>query len=447
MNLKIEGATILTMGSGGAIKDGTIIVENGQITDIGKSSQMRHKYPRLEKINGKDKVVIPGLVNTHHHAAMSLLRGYADDIPLQEWLEKWIWPLEAHMNGHDIYVGAMLTAVESILGGATTINTMYHYTSKENEAKALAESGVRGVVGHVCFSRRKEHDRKALKALAQTWHGKADGRLRVSVDPHATYTVDPEYMKELRETTTELNQKYGSSAQPITLHMHAAETADEPKKIKKAFNVPLKGGVFEYLESVKVLQGDVVAAHCVHLTEKDIKIIAKKGVKVSHCPVSNLKLGSGVSPVPKLLQSGATVSLGTDSSCSNNSSDMFEVMKITALLHKGINHNPTLVPAEQVLRMATIEGAKALTWDRQIGSIEVGKDADLVIIDFKKPHLSPLFSETSHLVYSAKSSDVDTVLVKGRVIMENRIVNTLNVDHILRLAQKTKERLLSKLRE
>ncbi len=447
MNLKIEGATILTMGSGGAIEDGTIIVENGQITDVEKSTRLRHKHPRYEKIDGKGKVVIPGLVNTHHHAAMSLLRGYADDIPLQEWLEKWIWPLEAHMTGHDIYVGAMLTAVESILGGTTTINTMYHYTNKENEAKALADSGVRGVVGHVCFSRRKEHDRKALKTLAHAWHGKADGRLRVSVDPHAAYTVDPEYMKELRETTSELNQKYGTSDQPITFHIHATETADEPEKIKKAFNVPLRGGVFEYLDSLNVLKNDVVAAHCVHLTEKDIRIIAKKRVKVSHCPISNLKLGSGVSPVPKLLQSGARVSLGTDSSCSNNSSDMFEVMKITALLHKGVNQNPTLVPAERVLRMATIEGAKALMWDRQIGSIEVGKDADLVIVDFRKPHLSPVFSETSHLVYSAKSSDVDTVLVKGRIIMENRTINTLNVDHILGLAKKTKERLLSKLRE
>jgi len=255
MNLKIEGATILTMGFGGAIKDGTIVVEDGRIADVEKSIRLRHKHPRYEKIDGKGKVVIPGLVNTHHHAAMSLLRGYADDIPLQEWLEKWIWPLEAHMTGHDVYVGAMLTAVESILGGTTTINTMYHYTSMENEAKALAESGVRGVVGHVCFSRRKEHDRKALKTLAQTWHGKADGRLRVSVDPHATYTVDPEYMKELRETTRELNQKYGSSTQPITLHIHAAETAYEPEKIKKAFNVPLRGGIFEYLDSLKCCKG------------------------------------------------------------------------------------------------------------------------------------------------------------------------------------------------
>lgn len=201
------------------------------------------------------------------------------------------------------------------------------------------------------------------------------------------------------------------------------------------------------MDSLNVLGNDVVAAHCVYLTKKDTEIVARKGVKVSHNPVSNLKLGSGVSPVPKLLRAGATVSLGTDSSCSNNSSDMFEVMKTAALLHKGVNRDPTLVPAEQILRMATVEGAKALLWGHEIGSIEVGKDADLMIVDFKKPHLSPVFSETSHLVYSAKSSDVDTVLVKGRILMENREVTTLNVDHILESAEKAKERLLSKLHQ
>jgi len=445
MNLIIDGGTVVTMGSKGIIRNGAVVVENGCIVDVGKSTQLKRKHPSYEKINADGKVVIPGLINTHHHIAMSLLRGYADDVPLQEWLEEWIWPIEKCMTGHDVYVGALLTAVESVLSGITTINTMYHYTDRENEAKALAETGLRGVVGHVCFSWRKEHDRKALRALAQNWHGKAERRLRVSVDPHAAYTVDPEYMRELREISLELNRKYGASNQPIIWHMHAAETRDEPQKIRKAFGVRFKGGVFEYLDTLKVLGNDVVAAHCVHLTEKDTEIIARRGVKVSHNPVSNLKLGSGVCPVPKLLRLGATVSLGTDSSCSNNSSDMFEVMKIAALLHKGVSGNPTLLPAERVLRMATIDGAKALLWEREIGSIEVGKDADLVIIDFRKPHLSPVFNEISHVVYSAKASDVDTVLVKGRVLMENRKVTTVDVDRVMRMAQKTKEKLLEKL--
>jgi 5-methylthioadenosine/S-adenosylhomocysteine deaminase len=323
---------------------------------------------------------------------------------------------------------------------------MYHYVNRDNEAKALAESGIRGVVGHVCFSWRKEHDRKALEALAQNWHGKAENRLRVSVDPHSAYTVDPEYMKELRGTTRELNRKYsGPSNQPIIWHIHAAETKDEPGKVRKAFNVHFKGGFFEYLEALNVLGNDVVAAHCVYLTDKDLEILVRKGVKVSHNPVSNLKLGSGVSPVPKLLRKGLTVSLGTDSPSSNNSSDMFEVMKLTALLHKGVNRDPTLLPAEQVLRMATIEGAKALSWDREIGSLEVGKDADLAIVDFKKPNLRPVYKESSHLVYSAKAADVDTVLVKGKIIMENRRVTTVDVNRVMRMAEKAKEKLLARL--
>jgi len=435
------------MSPKGTIHDATVIVENGRIIDLDKHAKLKHKYSRYEKIDAAGKVVIPGLVNTHQHMAMSLLRGYADDIPLQEWLEDWIWPLEKHMTSQDIYVGALLTAVEAVMGGTTTINTMYHFREEGNEAQALAEVGLRGVVGHVCFSWRKNEDKKALWSLAKNWHGKAKGLIRVSVDPHAPYTVDPEYMRELRETTKELNEKHGSSHAPIMWHMHIAETSDETSKIRKAFKVSVQGGVLEYLDSLGVLESDVVAAHCVSLTPKDIRVLEQRNVKVSHNPISNLKLGSGISPVSDLLKAGVTVSLGTDSSCSNNSTDMFEIMKTTALLHKGIQKEPTLLPAEQVLRMATIEGAKALLWEKEIGSIEVGKDADLAIVDFKKPHLRPLFNEVSHLVYSAKAADVDTVLVRGKIIMENRKVTTVNVEKILHLAEATKQKLLSKLQD
>ncbi len=331
------------------------------------------------------------------------------------------------------------------MGGTTTINTMYHFREEGNEAQALAEVGLRGTVGHVCFSWRKDEDKKALWSLAKNWHNKAKGLIRVSVDPHAPYTVDPEYMRELRATTKELNEKYGSSQAPIMWHTHVAETNDEPSKIEKAFKVSVKGGVVEYLDSLGVLENDVIAAHCVALTPKDIHILKQRDVKVSHNPISNLKLGSGICPISDLLKAGVTVSLGTDSSCSNNSADMFEVMKTTALLHKGVQKEPTVLPAEQVLRMATIEGARALLWEKEIGSIEVGKDADLVIVDFKKPHLRPLFNEVSHLIYSAKAADVDTVLVKGKIVMENRKVTTVNAEKIMDLAETTKQKLLTKL--
>ncbi len=447
MDLIIDGGTVVTMSPKGTIRNGIVVIEDDRIIEAGKSRELKHRYSGYEKIPAEGKVVVPGLVNTHQHAAMSLLRGYADDFPLQEWLEKWIWPLEKHMTGHDIYVGALLTAVESIMGGTTTINTMYHYVKGGNEAQAFAKVGVRGTVGHVCFSWRKKEDKKALRTLASEWHGKADGLIRVSVDPHAAYTVDPEYMKELKTLTEELNDEYGSPDSPIMWHTHAAETDDEMEKVKRAFNLSFKGSVIEYLDSLGVLGEGVLAAHCVSLTQKDIKILKERKVKVSHNPISNLKLASGVSPVPDLLKAGVTVALGTDSPCSNNSSDMFEVMKVAAILHKGVCKNPTVLSAEQVLRMATIEGAKALLWDQQIGSIEVGKKADLAVIDFKKPNLRPLFNEVSHLVYAVKSADVETVLINGKIVMENREVKTVDVGKVLETAEKTKESLLDRLAE
>ncbi|MEM0096315.1 MAG: amidohydrolase [Candidatus Bathyarchaeia archaeon] len=447
MELIIYGGAVVTMKDDQLIRDGAIVIEDQKIVDVGKTSELLRRYPRgYERINAKGKVVIPGLVNTHQHAAMSLLRGYADDLPLQEWLEKWIWPIEGHMTAHDIYVGALLTAVESALGGTTTVNTMYHYTPDENEAKAFAEVGLRAVVGHVCFSWRKNEDKKALEDLARNWHGKADGLIRVSVDPHAPYTVDPEYMRELKTLCDELNEKYGSDGAPIIWHVHVAETSDEPEKIRRAFNINLRGGVMEYLDSLSVLDERVIAAHCVALTDEDIAVMKRRGVKASHNPISNLKLASGISPVPKMLEQGVTVSLGTDSPCSNNSADMFEVMKVAALLHKGVNKNPTLMSAVQVLRLATIEGAKALSWDSEIGSIEVGKRADLAIVSFAKPHLCPVHNEVSHLVYAAKATDVETVVVNGKIIVENGRLTTVNCEEVMEMAEKAKKSLLERLK-
>ena len=447
MNVLIHNGTILTLKNRKIIYQGAVAVEDKIIVDVGKTTELKRKYRRgYEKIDAKGKVIIPGFVNTHQHAAMSLLRGYADDLPLQEWLEKWIWPIEKLMTPHDIYIGALLTAIESIMSGITTVNTMYHYTPEKNEAKAFADAGLRGIIGHVCFSWRKKEDKKALENLAKNWHNKVEGLIRVSVDPHAPYTVDPEYMKGLRNLRDKLNEKYGSEKTPIIWHTHIAETADETEKIKNAFNVQIRRGIMEYLDSLDVLDEKVVAAHCVALTDRDIAVMKKRRVKVSHNPVSNLKLASGISPVPQMLTENITVSLGTDSPCSNNTADMFDVMKTAALVHKGVNKNPTLLPAEKVLEMATIEGAKALLWENEIGTIEAGKKADLVLIDFKKPHLCPLHNEISHLVYAAKASDVETVIINGKIVMENRKITTVNIDSVMKEATKAKERLLMKLK-
>jgi len=446
MNTLIQNGTVITMQNRKIIRQGAIAIEDKTIVEVGETNKLKRKYGRgYEKIDAKGRVIIPGLINTHQHAAMSLLRGYADDLPLQKWLEKWIWPIEKHMTTHDIYTGALLTAIESIIGGTTTVNTMYHYTPKENEAKAFADAGLRGIIGHVCFSWRKNEDKKALEDLAKNWHNKADGLIRVSVDPHAPYTVDPEYMKELKVTREELNDEYGSEKAPIICHMHVAETSDEAEKMRKTFNIPLKNGVMTYLDSLGVLDERLIAAHCVALTDKDMTIMKKKNVKVSHNPISNLKLASGISPVPKMLRKGITVSLGTDSPCSNNTASMFEIMKTTAIIHKGINKNPTVMPVEQVLEMATLEGAKALSWENEIGSIEVGKKADLSIISLEKPHLCPIYNEASHLVYAANASDVETVIINGRIVMENRKLTILNTEKVMDAVEKAKNNLLSKL--
>jgi 5-methylthioadenosine/S-adenosylhomocysteine deaminase len=375
MNLLIHDTTLITRTKK-IIREGAIVIEDTKITDIGKSSDLKRKHGRgYEKIDARGQVVTPGFINTHQHAAMSLLRGYADDLPLQEWLEEWIWPIEKQVTAHDIYVGALLTAVESIMSGTTTVNTMYHYTPEENEAKAFADAGLRGVVGHVCFSWRKKEDKTALEDLTKRWHNKTEGLIRTSVDPHAPYTVDPEYMKELKAIKEELNEKYGSKKAPIILHTHVAETSDEPKNAPKRHN----------------------------------------GFTWHRQP------------------------------CSNNSADMFDVMKTIALVHKGVNKDPTLMPAEQVLEMATIQGAKTLSWETEIGSIEIGKKADLAIINFNKPHLRPLYSETSHLVYAAKPSDIETVIINGEIVMENRKLTTLDVGRVMQDAEKAKTNLLKKL--
>jgi len=444
LELLIYGGTVVTMGEKGVVRNGAVLIDGDRIVEVGKYDDVRRRNPRgYEKLNAKGKIVLPGLINTHHHLAMSLLRGYADDMPLKEWLEKKIWPIEMHMTSEDIYLGAKLTAVESVLGGCTTVNTMYHYAPDFNEARAIAEVGIRGVVGHVCFSWRKDEDLRLVKSLVEAWHGADNGRIRVSIDPHAPYTVDPDYMVELWNLTLELNEKYGDRG-PIIFHTHLAETLDEADKIKYAFKVKLDGGIVEYLDKLGVLSGLMLAAHCVHLSDKDMAILASRDVKVAHNPVSNLKLGSGISPVPKLLEAGVNVGLGTDSVCSNNSSDMFETMKFAALIHKGVSMNPAIMNAWKVLQMATIDGAKALNWHYELGSIEPGKKADIILVDVQAPHAIPMYSEASHLVYVVKSSDVETVIVDGRIIVEEREIKTVKVEELIEEFLKARDKLMER---
>ncbi|MEM2110013.1 MAG: amidohydrolase, partial [Candidatus Odinarchaeota archaeon] len=414
--------------------------EDDRIVDVGKYNELKNKYQSYDKIDCKNKIIMPPFINCHTHASMTLLRGYADDLPLFEWLTKWIFPIEKNLTPSDIYLGTKLAVVESALSGVSCLNTMYYFM--DMEAEAISQAGLRGVVGHVCFSNNKRQDSSITFNLVKKWHNSKDGLIRVSVDPHSIYTVDPVYLKELYLLKEELNNKYGSPTAPIHWHIHTAETSDEMAKMREAFasheDTEVKElvnnhyeGVFDYLNHLNVLDSEVTAAHCVHLTSKDIEVISKKSVKVVHNPVSNLKLASGISPVTTLLKNKVNVSLGTDGPCSNNSLDMFETVKLTALLHKGVNLNPTILPAQTVIRMATFDAAKTLGWSSEIGSVEKGKKADILIVDLSKPHATPLYNEYSHLVYALKSSDVESLIVNGRFIVENRVMKTVNVEEVI----------------
>lgn len=455
MDIAISNCRIITMDENHfSWKNATIVIEEDKITDIGKNIAI----PKgCEKIDASGCVVIPGLVNAHTHAAMALLRGYADDLDLQTWLNDYIWPLEATFGPDDIYLGAKLCAVEAALAGCTVLNSMYHFSSEE--AKGISKAGIRGTVGHVCFSWRKKHDLQETEKLAREWHGKK--RIRVSVDPHAPYTVDPEYYKELRDLTTELNSRYGTSEVPIIWHTHLAETEDEMLKVQRAAiewekqgievnSNMLKRSPIEYLDILGVLlpntgtKSDVVAAHCVSLTDRDLKIIANKGIRVSHNPTSNLKLASGITKLSTMLDNNALVALGTDGP-TLTPVDMFGTMKLASLLQKGINSDPTAIPGKQALKMATLDGARALSWDKEIGSLEVGKKADLVLVNFRKPHLSPVFSEISHLVNAVNPGDVRTTIVDGDIIVEDGQILTVDVEKLLDDVAELKEDILSRL--
>ncbi|MCX8205198.1 MAG: amidohydrolase, partial [Candidatus Nezhaarchaeota archaeon] len=358
MELLIEASAVVTMSSRGVIREALIVVEDDRIVDVGPRRELRGKYHGgYDKLDATNCVVTPGLVNAHTHAAMTLLRGYADDLPLRQWLEQKVWPIEAVMDQQSIYIGTLLACVESALMGVTTINTMYHYKPDLNEAKAIAEAGLRGLVGHVCFTWRREEDLRMTEDLVARWHGAHNGRIRATIDPHAPYTVDGKFFRELCQLSIELSEKTGL---PLLLHTHLAETEDEAAKVRETFNVDIGEGVVNYLDRLGVLGPWMVAAHCVWLSDREVELLADRGVKVVHCPVSNLKLGSGVAPVPKLLSRGVVVALGTDGACSNNTLNMFMCMKLAALLHKGVGRDPTLIRAEEALRMATVDGARAL---------------------------------------------------------------------------------------
>ncbi|MGZ7067768.1 MAG: amidohydrolase family protein [Methanobacterium sp.] len=425
-SILIDNVTIM----GSEIKKGSVLIENDKIIDMAENTG---QMDADEIINGEKRVLMPGIVNTHTHLSMNLLRGLADDIPLDTWLNDHIWPVEANLTGDYCYAGALLACVEMIKSGTTTFNDMYFFM--DHVARAVDEAGLRGMLCHGMIDLGDEEKRKAeikeTMRIIQNCHNTAEGRIKVAFGPHAAYTCSEELLRWVREKADKMGLK---------IHMHVSETEFEVQQVREAHG----SRPFEYLDEIGFLGDDLIAAHAVWLSDKEIEIIKGENVSLSHNPVSNMKLASGVSPVSRLISSGVNVSLGTDGAASNNNLDMIEEMKIAALLQKVNNMDSTVLPAQKVFEMATKGGAKALGLQDEIGTIEVGKKADLVLLNMETPHLTPFRHPVSHLVYAANGSDVDTVICNGQILMKNKKLEVLDETEVIKLAEDAAEEHLSK---
>ncbi len=371
-------------------------------------------------IDATDKILLPGLINTHTHLSMTLFRGLADDLSLDSWLNDHIWPMEANLNGDYCYIGALLGAVELIKSGTTTFSDMYFYM--EDVARAVDEAGIRAVLsyGMIDFGdeeKRKNEIRENL-TLFENCNGMADGRIKVFFGPHSPYTASEELLIKVRE----LADKYG-----MGIHIHVSETQKEINDISEEKGLR----PFEYLDKIGLLGPDVVAAHSVWLSDEEIEIIRKNDVKVSHNPCSNMKLASGIAPISKLLENDICVSIGTDGASSNNNLDLIEELKTASLLQKVSTLDPKVLNSDEAIAMGTIKGAEALGLDSEIGSIEVGKKADIILIDTNSANMVPDSSSlSSNIIYSANGSNVDTTICNGKVLMENKKLTVLDEDEI-----------------
>lgn len=429
--LLIRNADLMTMlKEQPLIHHGAVVIEEDQFVFVGAEKDLPKEWEYDRTIDAKNQVIMPGMINTHTHAAMTLLRSYADDLPLMEWLETKIWPVEANLLANDVYWASMVAILEMIKSGTTCFADMYFFM--DETAKAVQESGIRGVLSHgmVGVGPNGEADLKVGRQFCTDWEGKADGRIRTMLGPHAPYTCPPDYLSRVLEIAEELH---------VPLHIHLSETEFEVKNTLEQYGkTPI-----QLVQEAGLFQHPVLAAHCVHLSDDDFVILKEaKFVGIAHNPQSNMKLASGIAPVQRMLKEGLVVGLGTDGASSNNNLDLLEEMSTAALLAKVGSMDSTALPADEALRMATIYGAKALGQGDELGTLEVGKKADLVIMDFNRPHLVPRHNVLAHTVYSANSADINTVIVNGQILMENREMKTIDEERVLFEVEKSAQDLL-----
>lgn len=386
------------------------------------------------RYDGSGKVLLPGLVNTHCHVPMTLLRGYGEGLPLDRWLNERIFPMENTLTGEFVYWGSLLGIAEMVASGVTSFSDMYFFC--DDIIRAVRDAGIsanisKGVTSFDGGSFYESGDYQKTRALVETYAGKADD-IRIDACIHAEYTSNERVVREVAEF---------AQANGLRIHLHLSETRKEHEacKLRRGGKTPAA-----YMDSLGVFDGPVLAAHCVWVEESDIELLAAKGASVAHCPASNLKLGSGVAPVAKLLAKGVRVTIGTDGASSNNNLNMFEELTLAGLLARGTGYDPTLLPPQQLLRMATVEGALA-QGRRDTGLIREGYLADLCVVDLQKPHLRPVHDVLANLTSSAQAADVCLTMARGRVVYQDGDFRTIDIERTMGMAESAVEEMKRRL--
>jgi 5-methylthioadenosine/S-adenosylhomocysteine deaminase len=435
-DLLIVGGTVVTMDrERRVIEDGAIVVRNGEIAGVGKRAAVTRNLRARQTVNANGKVIIPGLINTHTHIPMTLFRGISDDLDLNEWLTKYIFPAEAKNVTEDfVRAGTRLGLAEMIRGGTTTYCDMYYF--EDAIADETAKAGVRGVLGEtiiqfpVADNKTPEEAMRYSERYVNKWKNHA--LIVPALAPHAPYTLTTDHLRAIKNLADRLNA-------PVVIHV--AETQKEVTDISNQYGArPV-----EYLNRIGFLNNRTIAAHVVFANPNEIQILKSLNVGVAHNPQSNMKLASGVSPVPQMLSADVRIGLGTDGAASNNDLNLWEEMDTAAKLHKLYTNDPKAVNAEQAFAMATVGGARALHLENLIGSIEAGKRADIVLVDFDNLHQTPFYNYYSHLVYATKAADVNTVIIDGKIVMREKRLLTLDENAIKKDANLYRQKIIKSL--
>jgi len=427
-NILIKNVDVLTLNeSGDVLRRTNITISEGKIQAIGA---IPPDFRADEVIEASDHVAMPGFFNAHTHAAMTFERGWADDLPFDRWLNERIWVAESALTPEDVRWGAYLAVAEMIRSG--TVGFADHYFYMDEVAQVVEEAGLRATLAWCVFGTGAEAEiGKGFEEtieFVQRWQGAANGRIRTVLGPHSPYACPPDFLETVAERAAELD---------VGIHLHVAEFRDQLEGSLAKYGVtPVK-----FLEQRGILDHPTIAAHCIYITPEDMDILQTKEVSIVQCPNTHMKLGMGVTPVPELLSRGIRVALGTDGPASNNDLDMLEEARLATLMQKNHHLDPVMLPAEQTLRLATQNGAKALGFPES-GVIAPGRAADLVIFDFRKPHLRPRHNLLSNIMYAAKSPDISHVIVDGQILMREGKLTTLDEERILYEAERRAWRMV-----